>query len=242
MKTNIKLIYKGTRINGLLNTPAEVDNYPIVIIFNSIMKNKFADDQLFKALSIQLEMNNIASMQFDYYPDGSGRINITEILLQAEATVNYIHTLKNIDKSRIYTIGYSIDSAVASIIAAKCNHMITRICLISPVCRMVDVIQKKFSHSVSLSSQKDGIMIDVGAKMIQELESLDVIEMSKGFLGKFMIVYSEDDNFITRDDIIKYRNIYNKNYSEYIINGTNHSFSNTLYEPRIINTLISFMS
>ncbi len=125
----------GDELIGILRIPDDEGKFPAVILCHDFKSNK--DHELMFSLANELSYNRFATLRFDFVGHGgsSGKFKestLSKMISDIEAAVEFLESLKNVDKDKIALLGHSFGAAACLLTAAGDKRIKAVLCLSCP--------------------------------------------------------------------------------------------------------------
>jgi pimeloyl-ACP methyl ester carboxylesterase len=234
----------------MLHIPEETaEKFPIVCIFHGFTGNKMEPHFIFVKLSRMLEARGIASVRFDF--GGSGEsdgyfidMTISHELEEAVDILNYVRSLKFVDKDKIGVLGLSLGGAVASMLAGICRDDVNSLCLWAPAGNMGELVTRGRSdddvNKLRSSGYWDVGGLLLGSGFIEDVMNLDIYAKAEGFDKNVLILHGDKDQSVPVSTSERYLEIYETHGALHIIEGSDHTFNKKEWEEEVLDYTMGF--
>ena len=124
MRRPIVFTNKGQQILGVLHCQPQAQRLPAVLILHGFTGTKVESHRIFVKLAELLAQRSMVALRIDFRGSGDSEGDFSQMTLEgeisdAEAAIDYMQTLPEVDPGRIAILGLSMGGAVAASLAGR---------------------------------------------------------------------------------------------------------------------------
>ncbi len=247
---------KKLTIMGTLHLPDEYKEsrkkFPVVLLLHGFTGNKIEPHRFFWKISDMLAKNGVISLRFDYRGNGESEGNfedftIKDYIYDAKIMMKkLLKKVKKINEKNITVIGLSMGGIIASYLTSFFPE-IKKIILLSAVAKPKEVFTKDLKENIPdyKNILKEKGLIDLGGipltkKFFDTIKRMKPLEKIKDFNGKALIIHNENDDVVSVDNGIAYKDTI-ANSKIKILKGSSHTFASLKEEAEVLTLIKKFI-
>lgn len=236
MEKYLEFKRNGLTLRGMLHLPENsVKKPPVVILLHGFSGDRNAANFSLTRLSRLLAKNGVASVRFDFLHNGESDGDFSEFTLSggiadANAIVEYVCSLDEVDTQRVALGGISMGAAIAAAAAAKNKDLIHTLCLCCPASNSAEDARNKSVKGMDISDIFEKGYCDIGGLKLgkcyyDDALTLDFYDLAKGYDKNVLLVHGEKDVIAPMENSKKYLKIYGENARLEVVQDADHSYS-----------------
>ena len=251
--SNVKAKTENMTIDGdhgklaaVLQTPDEVENYPLVIILHGFTADK--ENLLLLRIADELQAKGIASLRFDFngHGESEGELQNMTVLNEIEdvkKVYEYALSLPNINS--VSLVGHSQGGVVAGMVAGELGaDKIKSLVLLAPAAVLRDNALKGdlygFEYDVNnLPETIYFISHKIGRAYLETSQNLPIYETSMKYTGPVYIVHGTADELVPYSYAVRYEEIYQNGKLE-LLESFDHNFNRDL--NKVVDLVTDFFA
>lgn len=232
LKQELALQGDHGKLAAVLQTPADKETYPLVIIAHGFNASK--DMYLLTDLSKQLNERGIATLLFDFNGHGQSDGSFLDMTIPNEledARRVYAYAAKLPNVQSVSMAGHSMGAVVVAMLAGELGaDKIKTIVLMSPAPELTEDTAKGNLFGVTYDPKNVPEYITlsnglkVGRAFLQTTPDVKIYETSQRFAGPVLVVHSVDDQLVPYVYGVRFSQIYDNAHLEKL-HGLDHNFT-----------------
>ena len=229
---NITIEGDHGKLVGVLQTPDQQKNYPLVIIMHGFTANM--ENAPLTTLANALEKDGIASLRFDFNGHGKSEGRFQDMTVPNEiedAKKVYDYAVKLPGVTSVSLAGHSQGGVVASMTAGILGtQKIKSLALMAPaaVLREDAIRGILFGKQYDVSNLPEAVDIfnglKLGANYVRTAQTLPIYETASQYQGPALMVHGTQDTVVPYTYSLRYQRIYFHGELK-LIPGEDHGFS-----------------
>ena len=223
-----------SKLAAILQTPDNVQKYPLVIIMHGFASQKEAP--LLKQIADNLEAAKIASIRFDFNGHGAsgGRFQDMTILNEIEDAKRVYEYARNLPEvTSVGLSGHSQGGVVASMLAGDLGaDQISALALLAPASVIHDNARNSEFFGIYYEADFLPEYIEIfgrriGRNYLLTARDLPIYETAKKYQGSVLVLHGEADDIVPYTYGEKYHHIY-KNSELKLLPNFDHNFTQNM--------------
>lgn len=255
MQKNITIRSGENNLSGALHLPEyREEAIPLLIFIHGFVGSKVGEHRLFVKAARYFTECGYGVFRFDFSGCGESDgdyadVTLTNQLKEVQDVVDYLSSIRGIDKERISLVGHSMGGAVASLTAAR-DSRIKQLILWSPVGTpyedIAGILGPKAVHEISRQGRHDYHGFMISQTFLKDLKRHQPIEAIRSFMGPVHIVHAKEDEQISKEHTRRYVNSLNKRLNgerviEQYIEQADHTFSSYSFENELFDKSLTWL-
>lgn len=257
MERFVEFAANGKTIRGILHTPEQSKNKsagknPGLVLCHGFTGNKIGLHRIFVKAARYFSSLGFAVLRFDFSGCGDSDGNYEDITIDGQvqetiAAINYISSLSDIAKDKVYLTGLSMGGAVASLTAPEAKTL-AGLVLWAPVANLYEDILGIVGSRLLEEIRDKGIAeyqgFALGRPFVQSLQNNFPLLSISNYQGPVLILHGTEDVEISPGNAELYRQAGNKLNSTVVslITGADHTFSSSAWEEEIFKITAKWLS
>jgi hypothetical protein len=245
MQKDVELSVSGKVIRGTVMTPEGTGPFPTVCFYHGFSVDRTGMDRLHFLFAKRCVEEGFACVRFDFYGCGEsdGDFREKRVSFELEQTLAiYDWTIKQdfADPERMFLAGHSLGGILCSM-AAPLRQPRAAVLWSPGLTAYYDISSR--IHAVPTQYQDEysigGLILS--SEFLTELRAIDILEKSKGFHNKVLIVHGELDEKVPVYAVGPFEDLYGDQAKIVIVAGSNHQYSNWEWKQQAYNASIDFL-
>ncbi|PIC70129.1 alpha/beta hydrolase [Sporosarcina sp. P16b] len=242
-------------LSGALHLPEyRKEAIPLLIFVHGFVGSKVGEHRLFVKATRYFTERGYGVFRFDFSGCGESDgdfadVTITNQLNELQDVINYLSSIRGIDKQRFTIVGHSMGGAVASLTAAS-DTRIKQLILWSPVGMpyedITGILGPKAVHEIVRQGSHDYHGFMISQTFLKDLKKHHPIESVRSFTGPTHIIHARADEQIPKEHATRYANSLNKRVNaeqvvEQYIDKADHTFSGYSFEDELFEKSLAWL-
>jgi pimeloyl-ACP methyl ester carboxylesterase len=250
MEQFVEFAVNSNTIRGILHTPKTLNTraigtYPGLVLCHGFTGNKIGLHRLFVKAARNFSSLGFAVLRFDFSGCGDSDGNYEDITIDGQvqetiAAIEYLSSLPEISKDKVYLTGLSMGGAVAALTAAEVKTL-AGLVLWAPVANLYEDNLGTVGTRLLEEIRDKGIAeyqgFALGRPFVQSLQNNFPLTAVRNYPGPLLVLHGTADVEISPWNAELYRQARNKLDSTVVsqINGADHTFTGLDWEEEIFN-------
>lgn len=243
---------EGEQLVGMVHEPAEGGGAkPGVMMLHGFTGNRIEQHQLFVKTARKLAQTGFYVLRFDFRGSGESqgqfsRMTVSGEISDALAAISWFKINTGVDPNKIAILGLSMGSCVAAYTAVQSD--VKALVFWSGVAKTVEVFAQNTPYEVMRNQAKQAGYIDfkgwqVGFSFIDELHSLDPLEVVQEYAGPTLVVHGSEDLVVpVEHGQCYYEQVGSEDKEIIIIEGADHTYNKAEWEQEVIIKTTDWLS
>ena len=242
----VELNVNGKILRGCVRVPERGNGrYPAVCFYHGFTVEKVGLMRLHELFARRCEMAGIACIRFDFYGCGESEGEYEEMRFldeveQAKAIYQWAAQQAFVDPKKIFMAGHSLGGAVAGIAAVE-KQPKGLLLWSAGNTAYFDISRRAGAIPGEYQTYYDVGGLKLAGEFIEELRKTDVVNESKGYRGRVLLVHGERDEKIPIASAGSYMDMYGGNACLRVIEGADHQFSSIEWKEKVYQYSIDFL-
>lgn len=254
METPVTFECKGQQIVGMLHLPEGRGRFPAALLLHGFTGTKVESHRMFVKLSRALAGHGIASLRFDYRGSGDSAGNFEDMTIRSEIAdtleaIKFLARHKRVNSRRLAIVGLSMGAAVGAYVLGKERSRFKSVVLWAPVAEGAGILDELSTPDSVSSLAETGIADHEGnlvgmsfVRQFAEMKPLREIAKSK---CPILLVHGSRDERVPVDHSEMYERALRPSkrlVKRVVITGSDHTFNKHVWEQRVIDETIDWLS
>jgi len=254
METPVVFEYRHQQIVGMLHVPPGRGRFPVALLLHGFTGTKVESHRMFVKLSRTLAQKGIASLRFDFRGSGDSAGNFEDLTIRTEVAdaieaIKFLGRHKRINSRQLAIVGFSMGGAVASYVVARERHRVKGLVLWAPVAEGTGILDNLSTPeavvSLAQTGQTDyeGNLVSMAfVRQFAEMKPLREVAKSK---CPVLIVHGANDATVPLHHAESYERTLcspKRAVKKIIIPGADHTFKKTIWEKRVLDETVAWLT
>ena len=258
MEEYVTIKKKNGVLRGMIHIPDQGKApYPGVILYHGFAGNRMEPAFLFVRFSRLLMANNIASVRFDFLGSGESDGDFEDMTFSSEIEdaldiLDYFTGRPEIDRKRIFLMGLSMGGSIAGYVAGSEESKGSKsgkgadfkgLILWAAAGEMKELARERGSADKSLppNNPLDRKGLKIGLDFINDIESLEIMEVTSRYRGPVLIVHGSGDETVPPEVALEYKEMLSGPTRFISINGADHAFGSIPWQEELFSNTLDFV-
>jgi len=255
METPVIFESKGQQLVGMLHLPdRRRGRFPAAMLLHGFTGTKVEPHRLFVKLGRALARCGIACLRFDFRGagDSAGEFEETSIRTQMADTIEALRFLgrhPRVNSRRLALVGLSLGAAVAALVAGRTARRWRSLVLLAPVAEGAGILDNLSTPDAVSALAQTGITDHggtlVGISFIRQFAEMKPLREVSRCPCPVLIVHGEADDTVPVEHATLYERALRspaRPVKKVIIPGANHTFDSRLWEQRLLNETVAWLT
>lgn len=242
---------EGEQLVGMVHEPAEDGGAkPGVVMLHGFTGNRIEQHQMFVKTARKLAQAGFYVLRFDFRGSGESqgqfiRMTVSGEISDALAAIRWFKENTGVDPNQIAVLGLSMGGCVAAYTAVQSD--VKALVFWSGVAKPVEVFAQDAPYEVMLNQVKQTGYLDfkgwkVGYPFVEELHSLDPLEVVREYIGPILVVHGSKDPVVpVEHGQCYYEEAGSEDKEMIIIGDADHTYNKTEWEQEVITKTTNWL-
>jgi dipeptidyl aminopeptidase/acylaminoacyl peptidase len=254
METPVVFECKGQQIVGMLHLPPGRGRFPAALLLHGFTGTKVEAHRVFVKLSRTLAAKGIASLRFDFRGSGDSTGNFEDLTIRSEVAdaleaIKFLGRHKRVNSRQLAIVGFSMGGAVASYVVARERHRVKGLVLWAPVAEGTGILdnlstpEAVFALAQTGQTDYEGNLVSMAfVRQFAEMKPAREAAKSK---CPVLIVHGSNDATVPLHHSELYERALRspkRAVKKVVIPGADHTFNKTVWERRVLDETVSWLT
>jgi uncharacterized protein len=243
-RDSITFISEGHKLFGVIHRPDTPGKYPGVVVYHGFLGSKDQPHRMFVELAEALAAAGFVVLRFDLRGRGDSEGDSVDMtwrgdLADAQAGLNQLASLPDVDENRLVVLGMSWGGILAPVIAGQDERV--RAVVIWSAVPVASLDWKPDFTVIDGREVAENFAMLVGRQFYDTLPEFRPLDMAKNASSPVLLIYGSDDDQVNPQAVERFRQAMTAPVEARVIEGGDHIFFRYVWKQSVIAQTVDWL-